>query len=164
MAVGVDPPAGAAGTCGIVVCALAVDGRGYVIEDASVSGLSPEGWARAVAEAAGRHGAQIVVAEANQGGTMVESVLRAAAPALPVSLAYARADKAARAEPVATLFEGGRAWFAGVFPALEAELTAMVPGARYQSGASPDRADAMVWALTALMLGAPPAEPRIRVL
>jgi phage terminase large subunit-like protein len=69
--IGVDPPASANGTCGIVVCALARDGNAYVIADCSVSGASPEGWARAVADAAARFDADRVVAEQNQGGAMV---------------------------------------------------------------------------------------------
>lgn len=152
--VGVDPPVSAGGdACGIVVCALGEDGIGYVIADHSASGLSPEGWARAVAAAAAAHGADRVVAEANQGGAMVESVLRAADCALPVRLAHARRGKSARAEPVAALFERGRARFAGAFPELEDELCGLQIGGGYAGpGRSPDRADAMVWAMTELML------------
>src|SRR3546814_2033718 len=85
MVVGVDPPASAHGdACGIVAVALCGDGRAYLVADASVSGRSPEGWARAVAGAASVHGADRVVAEANNGGAMVESVLRAADMRLPV--------------------------------------------------------------------------------
>src|SRR3546814_8599760 len=75
--VGVDPPAGVGGdACGIVVAGLAEDGRAHVLEDASVHGLHPEGWARAVAAAAGRWQADKVVAEVNNGGAMVTSVLQ----------------------------------------------------------------------------------------
>lgn len=159
--IGVDPPASAAGTCGIVVCGLDGDGRGLVLADASVSGASPEGWARAVAAAAARWGADRVVAERNQGGDMVASVLRAADAALPVRLVHAARGKAARAEPVAALFECGRAGFAGVFPALEAELAGMTAAGGYTGpGPSPDRADAMVWALWALLI-APGTPPRV---
>ena len=159
--IGVDPPASAAGTCGISVCALGEDGTCYVLADASESGLSPEGWAGRVSRAAETWGADRVVAEANNGGEMVASVLRGAAPALPVTLVHASRGKAPRAEPVAAAFERGQAKFAGRFPALEDELAGLTTGGRYQGpGDSPDRADAMVWAMTAL-LATPRAEPRI---
>lgn len=153
--VGVDPPAGEAGdACGIVVAGLGADGRGFVIEDASVVRASPERWARAVAAAAARHGADRVVAEANQGGAMVKSVLLAADAGLPVTLVHASRGKSARAEPVAALYERGRVAHAGAFPALEDELCGIMAGGGYAGpGRSPDRADALVWALTALMLG-----------
>ena len=156
--VGVDPPASAgdrADACGIVTVALGRDAHGYVIEDASVRGASPEGWARAVAAAAERHGADRVVAEANNGGAMVESVLRAADARLAVRLVHASRGKAARAEPVAALYERGRVHHVGAMPALEDELAGLIAGGGYEGpGRSPDRADACVWALTALMLEA----------
>jgi len=153
--IGVDPPASAGGdACGIVAVGLGGDGVGYVLGDHSAAGLSPEGWARCVAAAAEAHGADRVVAEANQGGAMVASVLKAADCALPVKLVHARRGKAARAEPVAALFESGRARFAGAFPELEDELCGLAVGGAYEGpGRSPDRADAMVWAFTELMLG-----------
>ena len=158
--VGVDPPASAAGTCGICVAGLARDGRAWVLADASVEGCSPEGWARAVARVAADWGADRVVAERNQGGDMVESVLRAACVTLPLRLVHAARGKAARAEPVAALFEAGRAGFAGSFAALEAEL-AQFTAAGWHGEGSPDRADAMVWALWALCLEGQ-GEPGIR--
>jgi phage terminase large subunit-like protein len=162
--IGVDPPASAEGdACGIVVCGLGVDGIAYVLADASVAGLSPEGWARAVAAAAQTWSADRVIAEGNQGGAMVASVLRAADVWLPVRMVHASIGKSARAEPVAALFERGAARFAGAFPALEDELAGLVAGGGYEGpGRSPDRADAMVWAMTELMLGQRRAEPRIR--
>jgi phage terminase large subunit-like protein len=162
--VGVDPPVSAEGdACGIVACALDEDGIGHVLGDHSVRGLSPEGWARRVVEAAEAWGADCVVVERNQGGDMVRSVLENADPELPVRPVFARFGKGNRAEPVAMLFETGKAKFAGSFPALEDELCAMTRGGGFAgSGRSPDRADAMVWALTELMLGRQRAEPRIR--
>lgn len=162
--IGVDPPVSAEGdACGIVVCALGADGIAYVLADASVAGLSPDGWAKRVARAAAAWGGDRVVAEGNQGGAMVTSVLRAADIGLPVRLVHAWQGKAARAEPVAALFERGAARFAGAFPALEDELAGLTYGGGYQGpGRSPDRADAMVYAMTELMLGKPRAEPRIR--
>ena len=164
--VGVDPPASAEGdACGIVVCVLAADGIAHVVADLTVAGQSPEGWARAVEGAALAWRAHRVVAEANNGGAMVEAVLRGANVNLPTKLVYAADGKSARAEPVATLFEAKRAKLAGRFPELEEQLCGMVLGGGYQGpGRSPDRADAMVWALTELMLGERQAEPRIRPL
>jgi phage terminase large subunit-like protein len=121
--VGVDPPASSNGdACGIVAVGLGGDGVAYVIADHSMAGLSPEGWARRVAEAYALHQADRVIAENNNGGDMVESVLRGAALNLPVKRAFATRGKTARAEPVAALFEKGRAKFAGAFPELRTSL------------------------------------------
>ena len=159
--IGVDPPASAAGTCGIVVCGLDAEARAHVLADCSASGLSPEGWACAVARAAQAWQADRVVAEKNMGGDMVRSVLRAADAALPVTLVAATRGKVRRAEPVAGLFESGKVRLAGRFPELEAELAGLVSGGGYMGpGGSPDRADAMVWALWALIL-AGKAAPRV---
>ncbi len=153
--IGVDPPASAGGdACGIVVVALGEDGLARVLADASVAKASPERWARAVAQAARAWQADRVVAEANQGGAMVGSVLRAAELSLPLKLVHASKGKVARAEPVAALYEAGRVRHAGTFPALEDELCGLIAGGAYEGpGRSPDRADALVWALSELMLG-----------
>lgn len=152
--VAVDPPASVDGdACGIIAVGLGADGRGYVVEDASVAGLSPEGWARAVARCAERHQADRVIAEKNQGGNMVASVLRAADAALPLALVHASESKSKRAEPVATLYEAGKVSHVGAFPDLEDELCGFVIGGGYDGpGRSPDRADALVWALEELLL------------
>ena len=158
--VGVDPPASAGGdACGIVAVGVDGDGIAYVLEDASVAGLSPDGWARAVAECAARHDADRVVAEKNQGGDMVETVLRGAETALPVRLVHASRGKLARAEPVMAEYERGRVKHvrgrAGEkgLTALEDELCGLVVGGVYAGpGRSPDRADALVWAVTELLL------------
>jgi phage terminase large subunit-like protein len=151
--VGVDPPASGgekSDACGIVVCG-SFDNKLYVLEDATVRSLSPEGWASRVAAAAARWDTSQVVAEANNGGTMVQSVLNAADVGLFVRLVHATRGKSARAEPVALKFETGKAFFAGRFPELEAELGGMIAGGGYEGpGRSPDRADAMVWAMTVL--------------
>ena len=151
--VGVDPPAGAderSDACGIVV-AGSIGETLFVLEDASVRGLRPEGWASRVAAAAARWNTNLVVAEANNGGAMVESVLKAADLGLKVRLVHASRGKCARAEPIALRFEKGKAFLAGRFPQLEAELGGMIAGGGYEGpGRSPDRADAMVWALTVL--------------
>ncbi|MGE4305870.1 MAG: DNA-packaging protein [Novosphingobium sp.] len=161
--VGVDPPASSGGdACGILVAGRTEDGTAHVLADASVQRASPERWARAVARTAGAWQVDKVVAEANQGGAMVGSVLRAADIALPLKLVHASRGKTARAEPVAALYEAGRVRHAGTFPELEDELCGLVAGGAYQGpGRSPDRADALVWALTELMLGKA-AEPRVR--
>src|SRR3546814_19081184 len=103
--VGVDPPAGVGGdACGIVVAGLAEDGRAHVLEDASVHGLHPERWARAVAAAAGRWQADKVVAEVNNGGAMVTSVIRSVDPVLPVTAVGASHRKVTRADHSGGLF------------------------------------------------------------
>jgi phage terminase large subunit-like protein len=105
-----------------------------------------------------------VVAERNNGGEMVGTVLRGAGVGLPVTLVHAADGKTTRAEPVAVLFESGKAKFAGRFPELEDELAGLTYGGGYQGpGRSPDRADAMVWAMSELLLGRR-AEPRITLL
>lgn len=161
--IGVDPPASKNGdACGIVVAGLGADGKAYVLADCSIEKASPETWARKVADAADRFDADRVIAEANQGGAMVKSVLRAAKISLPVKLVHASRGKVARAEPVAALYENDRVHHAGAFPQLEDEMCGLLVGGTYEGpGRSPDRADALVWALTELMLGKAP-EPRVR--
>jgi phage terminase large subunit-like protein len=159
--IGLDPPASSGGdACGIVVCAGDRDGIAWVVADLSAGGLSPEAWARRVAEAASLYGAGRIVAEKNQGGEMIASVLRAVDSNLPVRLVHAGPSKAARAEPIALRFETKRARLAGHFPELEDQLCALT-WAGYQGPGSPDRADAMVWAMTELFDKAR-AEPRVR--
>jgi phage terminase large subunit-like protein len=161
--IGVDPPAGIDGAaCGIVAAGVRADGKAVVLADCSIGGVGPEGWAAAVASARAANRASLVVAEANQGGAMVESVLRACETHLPLRLVHARVGKGARAEPVAALFRSGKALFGGCFPELEDELAGFVMGAGWTGVGSPDRADAMVWALTELMLSGR-GEPSIRL-
>jgi phage terminase large subunit-like protein len=148
--VGVDPPVSDSGdACGIVVAGRR-DGVIHVLADLSMPASQPARWAARVAETARLWGASHVVAEANQGGLMVGDVLRAADAGLRVKLVYASAGKCARAEPVAVRMENGRLKLAGVFPELESELAGLMVGGRYDGGRSPDRADAMVWAVTEL--------------
>jgi phage terminase large subunit-like protein len=155
MVVAVDPPASANGDeCGIIVAALGVDGIARVMADCSVGGAAPSEWAKRVAETAQEWQADRVVAEANQGGAMVETVLRAADQALPVKLVHASRGKVARAEPVAALYAAGRVRHVGVFARLEDQLCGLLVGGTYAGpGNSPDRADALVWALSELLLG-----------
>lgn len=153
--VAVDPPASAEGDeCGIIVAALGTDGIARVLADCSLGRARPDEWARHVANAAQEWSADRVIAEANQGGAMVESVLRAADQSLPVKLVHASRGKIARAEPVAALYAAGRVRHVGVFARLEDQLCGMLAGGTYAGpGHSPDRADALVWAMTELLLG-----------
>jgi len=155
VAIGVDPPATSHGdACGIVVAALLRDGRLAVVEDASVEKAAPGAWAQAVASAAARWGADRVVAESNMGGEMVEATLRQADCSLPVVPVHASIGKARRAEPVMLAYERGQVVHAGAFEALEDELCGFQIGGGYAGpGRSPDRADACVWALAALLEG-----------
>jgi phage terminase large subunit-like protein len=159
--IGLDPPASTGGdSCGLVVCGVDEAGIAYVLADLTAQGLSPEAWSRRVAEAAAQYGAGRIVAEKNQGGDMIASVLRAADADLPVRLVAATRSKAARAEPIALRFETGRAKLAGSFPELEDQMCALTWGG-YQGTGSPDRVDAMVWAMTELF-EREPAVPRVR--
>jgi len=160
--IGLDPPASTGGdSCGIVVCARDREGLCWVVADLSAAGLSPEAWARRVCNAAELYGASRVVAEKNQGGDMIASNLRAVDADLPVRLVHAGPSKAARAEPIALRFETGRARLAGPFPELEDQLCALT-WSGYKGPGSPDRADAMVWAMTELF-AKERAAPRITI-
>lgn len=153
--IGVDPSGsdGTGGDCqGIVVVGLGNDGQGYVLADRSCR-LSPDGWARVVARAADEFGADRVVAEKNYGGAMVEAVLRSAARNLPVKMVTASRGKVIRAEPVAALYEQGKVHHVGTFPEMEEQMT-MTTTTGYRGSGSPDRLDALVWALSDLMLNA----------
>lgn len=159
--VAVDPPAGHAGAaCGIIVAARQGT-RGYVLADRSALGLSPLGWASRAAEAAREFGAAEIVAEANQGGDMVRATLASAGAPCVVRLVHASRGKRARAEPIAALYEQGRVTHCDAFPALEEELMAL--GVAESEGLL-DRADALVWALSALMLEPMRQGPRITLL
>ena len=107
-----------------------------------------------MAQAADKWDADRIVAEANNGGERVRACLIAAGASIRPKLVHASRGKVARAEPIALYFEAGKAWFAGTFPALEDELSGLSIGGRYEGpGKSPDRADAMVWAMTELAEG-----------
>jgi phage terminase large subunit-like protein len=169
--VAVDPPATSgegADECGIVVAGLRDGGRPgtgavYVLEDLSVRGLGPSGWAGIVAAAYATWGADRVVAEVNQGGDMVESVLRQVAPQVSYRALRAQQGKRVRAEPVAALYEQGRVHHVGGFPELEDQMTTFTGQTR--GAKSPDRLDALVWAVTELIHGSQTAaRPRVRTL
>lgn len=164
--VGLDPPASVgpnADACGMIVAGAAGQGQNrcvYVLADRTVQGLSPNGWAAATADAVATHDADYVVAEVNQGGAMVEEVLRVAAPNLRVRPVRAHHGKRVRAEPVAALYAQGRVKHVGRLAPLEDEMCAF-DGA-LSAGHSPDRLDALVWAVWALALEKTQANPRIR--
>ena len=161
--VAVDPPGSAregSDACGIVAAGKSADGTLYVLADESAAGLSPQGWATRAISLWRRLAADVLVAEANYGGDMVRAVIRAADASVPVTTVHATRGKYVRAEPVAQLYEQGRVRHAGAFAALEDEMCDFgLDG--LSSGRSPDRLDALVWALTALSYGAR-AEPRVR--
>ena len=145
---------------GIVVAGVDAGGdagaRFRVLEDLS-GRLSPDLWARRVVDAFRRHRADAVVCEVNQGGDLVAATLRTVDPSLPVRAVRATRGKRLRAEPVAALYEQGRVRHHGGFPALEDQMAGFTgaPG-----DASPDRLDALVWALTDLAFDRPPARSR----
>lgn len=157
--VAIDPPVtGHKGSdlCGIVVAGVICDGpkqdwRSWVIEDCSVAAASPLGWSTAAVEAFHRHKADRIVAEVNQGGDMIEAVLRQVDPDLPYKALRATRGKVTRAEPVAALYERGRVHHLRGLGALEDQMCLMTAQG-YQGSGSPDRVDALVWALTDLVL------------
>ena len=161
--VAIDPPASATGdACGLIVAGRDDLQRGFVLADGSMPKSSPEQWARAAVSLADHWQADFIVAEANMGGAMVESVLRAAGISLRVRLVHASRGKVARAEPVVAAYEAGRVFHVGMFGDLEDQLCGLMSGGDYQGpGRSPDRADALVWAITELLLDRR-GRPRIR--
>lgn len=161
--VAIDPPASSgarADACGIVVAGRAADGAAYVLQDASEQGLRPAQWASRAIELFHRFAADSLVAEVNQGGEMVTQVLREVDATIPVLAVRATRGKWIRAEPVAALYEQGRVRHVGALPKLEDEMCDFGVEGRAK-GRSPDRVDALVWALTALMLDTSGA-PRLR--
>jgi predicted phage terminase large subunit-like protein len=157
--VAIDPAATSgehADETGIVVVGRDTEGHGYVLEDAS-GHYPPLEWARAAIRAYRAHHADRIVAEVNNGGEMVETMLRTIDPNVPFTAVHAAHGKVARAEPVAALYEQGRVHHLGAFAALEDQMCAFSAGAdghfdRERAGYSPDRVDALVWALTELFL------------
>ena len=160
--VAVDPTAShgrTANACGIVCAALGEDGRVYVLDDCSVQGARPAQWAAAVVALYQARKACRVVAEVNQGGAMVEAVLREIDQDVAFRAVHATQGKRTRAEPVAALYEQGRVSHVGAFPELEDEMCSAIGEGRK----SPDRLDALVWAVTDLLLRRG-REPRVRSL
>lgn len=132
---------------GIIAAGIDANGHGYVLEDASLKS-TPDGWAQAAVKLYKQRKADKLIAEANNGGDLVAHTLATVDRRIPIWLVHASRGKAARAEPIAALYEQGRVHHVGTFAALEDQMCTWTP----KSGGSPDRVDAMVWALTALML------------
>lgn len=134
---------------GVVAAGLGHDGRGYVLADSS-GRHTPDGWARKAVAMFDSLGADRIVAEGNQGGDLVRHTIQSVRANVPVTIVHASRGKQARAEPVAALYEQNKISHAGTFPDLEDQMCTWEP---LGDQPSPDRIDAMVWALTALMLG-----------
>ncbi len=163
--VAVDPPVtstAASDACGIVVAGVSEAGHAYVIADRTVQGREPHAWARAVIATYHEFLADRVVAEVNQGGDLVVSVLRQIDPAVAVRKVHATRGKWLRAEPIAALYAEGRISHVGAFDVLEDQMCLFGTGG-LPSSRSPDRLDALVWALTDLML-TPKLRPSVRQL
>ena len=160
--VAVDPPAGSGArsdACGIVAAGRKGE-EAYVLADASLARATPRAWAEAALALYRRLEADTLVVEVNQGGEMATAVLNQCDPAVPVVPVRASRGKYLRAEPVSLLYARGLVHHVGAMPALEDEMCDFGPGG-LSNGASPDRLDALVWALTHLLLVGS-AEPRIR--
>lgn len=153
--VAVDPSGtkgdGGGDDIGIVVAGLGIDGRGYVLEDGSCN-LSPEGWGRRAVDLYHRHKADRIVGEKNFGGDMVRFVITTADKSASYKDVSATRGKVVRAEPIAALYEQGKVSHVGTFPDLEDQMCNFTASG-YVGEGSPDRADALVWAMTELMLG-----------
>lgn len=153
--VAVDPSGtkgdGGGDDIGIVVAGKGTDGHGYVLFDGTCQ-MSPEGWGRRAVELYHRWQADRVIGERNYGGDMVRFTIKTADPDVPFSEVVATRGKAVRAEPISALYEQGRVHHVGDFTDLEDQMTNFTANG-YVGEGSPDRADALVWALTELMLG-----------
>ncbi|MEI9804996.1 MAG: terminase family protein [Pseudolabrys sp.] len=165
--IGVDPPASSregADACGIVAAGIAESGVIYVLEDASAGGLSPAGWASKAVALYRRHKADAVVAEVNMGGDMVRAVLKQIDAAVPVKAVHATRGKWLRAEPVAAMYAQGKVKHVDPpLAALEDQMCDFGLGG-LSGGGSPDRLDALVWAVTELVSRSNRPGPRIRSL
>jgi phage terminase large subunit-like protein len=152
--VAVDPPVTSnanSDACGIVVAGLGADGRGYVLADRTIRGREPIVWARAAVAAYRDYAADRIVAETNQGGDLVAGVIHQVDENVPIRSVKATRGKWIRAEPVSALYAEGRVLHVGEFVELEAEMCSFAADGLAQ-GKSPDRLDALVWAITELML------------
>ncbi|WP_444511949.1 DNA-packaging protein [Phyllobacterium meliloti] len=161
----IDPPASAtrkSDACGIVAAGVDAEGIGWILADESFAPAKPIQWAKRSIQLFYRLEADLIVAEINQGGDMVAAVIAAEDNTVPVRGVRANRGKALRAEPIAALYEQGRIRHAGRFPALEDEMCDFTH-AGLSNGRSPDRVDALVWALSELMLKKD-ISPRIRVM
>ncbi len=162
--VAVDPPAAShkrADACGIVAVGLDAEGILYVLADDTLGAARPHAWAQKAVALYHRLEADALVAEVNQGGDMVAAVIAEADASVPVRRVRATRGKFLRAAPVAQLYEQGRVRHAGAFAKLEDEMCDFAAGG-LSNGRSPDRLDALVWAVTELALTKQAGEPRVR--
>lgn len=134
---------------GIVVVGTDWSGQGFVLADVSTHGSS-DTWGRAAIRAYTDFQADRIVGEVNNGGDLIEKVIKTKDPNAPFKSVRASRGKMKRAEPVSALYEQGRIWHLGMFPELEDQMSRFTPDEEFES--SPDRADALVWGLTELML------------
>lgn len=144
---------------GIVVCALGTDGNAYLLEDCTVK-AGPATWGKVAADAYERHSADVIVGETNYGGEMVRHTIQTARPRTPYKAVSATRGKVVRAEPISALYEQGKVRHAGEFPELEDELVAFST-VGYMGERSPNRADALIWALTELFPGLTKAAKKV---
>jgi predicted phage terminase large subunit-like protein len=161
--VAVDPPVtstAGSDSCGIIVAGLGIDKRAYVIGDRTVQGREPTVWAKAAVAAYHDTEADAVVVETNQGGDLLVQMFKSIDARVPVRKVYASRGKYARAEPVSTLYGEGRVAHVGEFAELEKQMCDFAADG-LAHGKSPDRLDALVWAITELML-TNRAEPKMR--
>lgn len=162
--VAVDPPASSRRTsdaCGIIAAGMGDDGRAVVLADATLNAARPQDWATRAVSLYHALAADCLLVEVNQGGEMASAVIRTVDASVPVKPVRAQRGKWLRAEPVAALYQADRVRHAGRFPELEDEMCDFGPHG-LSGGRSPDRVDALVWALSELLLNGRDAEPRIR--
>jgi phage terminase large subunit-like protein len=161
--VAIDPPAGGkrGGICGIICCGRAENGTVYVLEDASIEAARPDQWAAKALSLYHAREADALVAEINQGGDMVANVIRSIDANVPMTPVRATRGKHVRAEPVAALYAQGKVKHVGAFAELEDQMCLFGPDG-LSSGKSPDRLDALVWAVTSLALSGEAGTPRVR--
>lgn len=161
--IAIDPPITSgekADLCGIVAAGINSEGHGFILQDESAKGLTPLSWAKTAINLFYKFEADRIVAEVNQGGEMVETILRQIDENIPITKVHASRGKYIRAEPVAALYEQGRISHVGALPELEDQMCDFGSNG-LSNGKSPDRLDAMVWAITELMLNKA-ASPRMR--
>lgn len=162
--VAVDPPASSRRTsdaCGIIAAGMGDDGRAVVLADATLNAARPQDWATRAVSLYHALAADCLLVEVNQGGEMASAVIRTVDASVPVKPVRAQRGKWLRAEPVAALYQADRVRHAGRFRELEDEMCDFGPHG-LSGGRSPDRVDALVWALSELLLNGRDAEPRIR--
>ena len=138
---------------GIITAGIAANGHCYVLEDCSLQGSANQ-WAVAAVRSYHKHKADRIVGEVNNGGDLVEVNIRTVDPAVPYEPVTASRGKLIRAEPVSALYEQGKVHHVGTYPQLEDQMCEWVPGEK-----SPDRMDALVWAITKLIPSSAPSDP-----